>query len=162
MQPLSAEILTEQVAGERRLAIRRRLRLGVSASSSGNVAMALILNISETGLLIETVAELAVGETLQVEIPEASATTARVIWTDGFFAGCEFINPVPVSAVSASQLMSPIAGPDAETLSFAPGSTDDSDPWDYDEASIQTAIINVTSLISVIALLIFLAAVLPL
>jgi hypothetical protein len=33
--------------------------------------------------------------------------------------------------------------------------------WDYDEVFVQTAIVIVTSLLSVIAMLIFLAAVLP-
>src|SRR5918995_7348523 len=90
MEPLSAEILTERVTSDERAAVRRSLRLGVSAHSSGDVAVALILNISETGLLIETWLKLAVGETLHIDIPEASASMARVVWTDGLRAGCEF------------------------------------------------------------------------
>ena len=164
MQPLSAEILTEQVIGDQRSAVRRSLRLGVSASSSGNVAMALILNISERGLLVETLVELAVGETLQVDIPEANASTARVVWTEGFLAGCEFVDPVSTGAVSAVQLRSSIAAADTthEGPALTPNLPWAVDPQDYDESSIQTAIVIVTSLISVLALLIFLAAVLPL
>ena len=162
MQPLGAEILTEVLIGDERSAVRRTLRLGVSASSSGDVAMALVLNISETGLLIETLLELAEGETFQVEIPGAIATTARVIWTEGFLAGCEFASPVSLAAVSAAQLMSLSAGPDRETPASAPEFPSDVGPWDYDEVFDQTAIVIVTSIISVLALLIFLAAVLPL
>jgi hypothetical protein len=160
MQPLSAEILTETLIGDERIAVRRSLRLGVSASSSGHVAMALILNISETGLLIETLLELAEGETLQVEIPGAIDTAARVIWTEGFLAGCEFASPVSLAAVSAAQLMSPTAAPRAETQAPGPDPPRNGGAWDYDEAFDQTVIVIVTSLISVLAVLIFLAAVL--
>jgi len=162
MQPLSAEILTEVLIGDERTAVRRSLRLGVSASSSGHVAMALILNISETGLLIETLLELAEGETLLVEIPGAIATTARVIWREGFLVGCEFASPVSLGTVSAAQLMSPTAAQHSDTQELASEFRRDVGPWDYDEAFVQTAIVIVTSLISVMALLIFLVAVLPL
>jgi hypothetical protein len=164
MVPLSAEILTERVSIDERAAVRRSLRLGVQTHRSGNIAMALILNISETGLLIETVVKLEVGETLHVEIPEASASTARVVWTEALLAGCEFVNPLSARAVSAAQLKSPISTAEGtgEGSPFASDRSGDVDPWDYDEASIQTAIVIVTSLISVMALLIFLAAVLPL
>jgi hypothetical protein len=162
MEPLSAEILTEQVIGDERAAFRRTLRLGVSAYSSGDVATALILNISETGLLIETVVKLAVGETLQVDIPEASASTVRVVWTEKLLVGCEFVNPVSTGVVSAAQLKSPIEA--ACSIYELPAADadfpDESEHWDPDEASIQTAIVIVTSVIAVLALIIFLAAIL--
>jgi hypothetical protein len=131
MQPLAAEILTEQGIGDHRSAVRRRLRLGVSASSSSDVSMALILNISETGLLIETLLELVVGDTFQVEITNAIVTRARVIWIDGLSAGCEFASPVSIGAVSAAQLMSPVAQK-AETP-FRSNSRLEAEPQDYDE-----------------------------
>ena len=161
MQPLTAEIVTEGLIGDERSAVRRILRLGVSARSTGHVAMALIVNISETGLLIETLLDLAEGDTLEVEIPGAIVTSARVVWTKGFLAGCEFASPVSIGAVSAAQLMSPAAAADAQTQS-APESPRNANRWDYDEAFVQTAIVIVTSLLSLIAMLIFLAAVLPL
>ena len=164
MQPLSAEIITERLIGDGRSAVRRSLRLGVSASSSGDVAMALILNLSETGLLIETLVELAVGETLRIEFPDAIAATARVVWTEGYLAGCEFVEPVSTAAVSAALLRSSVSGADASTDDppLTPIPQRSVDPPDYDESVIQTAIFIVTSLLSVAALLIFLAAVLPL
>lgn len=164
MQPLSAEIVTEKLIGDERSAVRRSLRLGVSASPSGEVAMALILNLSETGLLIETLVELVVGETLQIEFPDADASTARVVWTEGYLAGCEFVEPVATAVVSAAQLRSSVTG--ANAIHDAPTLTPNLSPGlgysDYNESLIQTAIFIVTSLISVVALLIFLAAVLPL
>ena len=164
MEPLRAEILTERVSSDERAAVRRSLRLGVSAHTSSDVAVALILNISETGLLIETGLTLAVGETLNVEIPEASASTARVIWTEGLRAGCEFVSPVATAAVSAARLQSPVEAADSKyevqtADADFPGEDDQEDP---DDDSFQTAILVVTGLISTLALLILLAAILPL
>ena len=123
--------------------------------------MALIVNISETGLLIETLLELAVGDTLEVEIPGAIVTSARVVWTKGFLAGCEFASPVSIGAVSAAQLMSPAASAAGAQTRALPESPGEPNRWDYDEVFVQTAIVIVTSLLSLIAMLIFLAAVLP-
>lgn len=164
MEPRSAEILTEQVTGDERAAVRRSLKLGVSAYSSGDVVVALILNMSETGLLIETGLKLAVGETLHVQIPEASASTARVIWTEGLLAGCEFVNPVSTGAVSAARLRSPVESADSTSKPSAAdaGFQAEDDPADPDDAIFQTIIVVIIALIAVLALLIFLAAILPL
>ena len=162
MVPLSAEILTEQLIGDERAAVRRTLRLGVSAYSAGDVAMALILNISEKGLLIETVVKLSVGEMLQVDIPEASACAIRVVWTDNLLAGCEFVDGVSTGAVSAAKLKSQVRGANsinALTAAAADYSTDVKQP-DRDESSIQTVIVIVTSFVSALALILFLAAIL--
>ena len=159
---LSAEIHTERLIGDDRAAVRRTLRLGVSTYSSADVAMALILNMSERGLLIETIVKLAVGEILVVEIPEASASAIRVIWTDNFLAGCEFVDPLSAGAVSAAQLKSPHnpTGP-ANSVSAAGAhfSPEVLRP-NPDGSSTQTAILIVTSLISVLALILLLAAIL--
>ena len=163
MVPLSAEILTEQLIGDERAAVRRTLRLGVSTYSSGDVAMALVLNISERGLLIETLVKLAVGETLLVEIPEANASAVRVVWTDNLLAGCEFVDRVSTGVVSAAQLRSPsraTGSMDALPAEVA-GSPAEVEQRDPDESSVQTAIVIVTSIISVLALILFLAAILP-
>lgn len=164
MAPLSAEILTEQLIGDERAAVRRSLRIAVSANVSSDVETALILNISETGILIKTAVKLADGDMLQVDIPEVSASTVRVVWTENLLAGCEFVNPVSTGAVSAAQLKSPIAATGArdEVPTSVPHLPRDGDLEDTDEASIQTAIVIVTSLISVLALLLLFAAVLPL
>ena len=163
MQPLSAEIITERT-GDERSAVRRSLRLGVSANYSGDVAMALILNLSETGLLMETLVDLAVDETLQIEFPDGNSTSARVVWREGYLAGCEFPEAIPSALVSAAQLRSSISGRHGANNEPAPipNVSSNAAPEDYDESLIQTVIFIVTSLISVAALLIFLFAVLPL
>lgn len=155
MVPLGAEIHTERVQGDSRRSVRRTLRLGVNAQSTGEVAMALILNISETGLLLETLVALEVGETLQVAIPEAGGSIVRVIWTEGLLAGCEFADPVSTAVVSAAQLKGAIGSAEPERFPQA-------DDYDGDEAVFQRVIVMISALISLVALVIFLAAVIPL
>jgi hypothetical protein len=150
MVPLGAEILTEHVSSDGRGAVRRTLRLGVQAQSGGEVAMALILNLSESGLLLETVVKLEVGDRLQIDIPEASSSVARVVWTEGFLSGCEFVNPVPTGAVSAAQLKSPPTNP---------GRKPPVPDYSREEASFEWTIVMISAVISVVALIIFLAAV---
>ena len=159
MQPLGAEIITEQLIGDDRTAVRRTVRLGVSASYLGDVAMALILNLSERGLLIETLVELSEDEDLQIEFPDAAVFRARVVWTAGLLAGCEFVEPVSIAVVSAAQLRS--ADAKNEEMAATENQFQSVEAYDYDESLVRTAIFVVTSLVSVFALLIFLAAVLP-
>jgi hypothetical protein len=118
--------------------------------------------MSERGLLIETFVKLAVGEILLVEIPEASASAIRVIWTDNFLAGCEFVDPLSMGAVSAAQLKSPhnATGPADPVLAAGTQLSPEVPRPNPDGSSIQTAILIVTSLISVLALILLLAAVL--
>ena len=111
MLPLRAEIRTDAPILDERSAARRTLRLEVAAVSAGDVTRALIHNLSESGLLIETSADLQVGETLQVELPHAGSTTALVIWRRGLRVGCEFVSPVSKAAVSAALLRNPIDSP---------------------------------------------------
>jgi hypothetical protein len=67
----------------------------------------MILDLSATGMLIETKADLATFEQLQLELPEVGPTVATVIWNSGDYYGCEFHQPLPTSAVSAALLRSP-------------------------------------------------------
>jgi len=164
MVPLAAEILTKRLEGDERTAVRRSLRLGVSAHSSGDVAMALVLDISETGLLLETVVELAVGETLQVDIPEAGAAAIQVVWTDGLLAGCEFRNAISTAVVSAAQLKS---RPDAGSRVFNAPSKEtelriETYPQARDDAPGQVTVVMITTLVAVLALVVFVAAIVSL
>lgn len=163
MEPLTAEILTERLIGDERAAVRRTLRLGVSTFNSGDVSTALILNMSETGLLIESPVGLTAGETLFVDIPETSASALRVVWTDNMLAGCEFVDPVSTSAVSAAQLKSPLKAAVSTNASTAEveDSSAEVEQWSPDESVIPTAIVIVTSLIAVLALILLLVAILP-
>lgn len=108
MLPLAAELRTDTQDLVGRRAARRTLRLEVGATSSSQEGTpALIRNLSESGLLLETNARLSPGETVAVDLPEAGVTIAEVIWSDGEFYGCEFIRPVTKAAVSAALLRAP-------------------------------------------------------
>jgi len=101
--------LVQDTRPNSRLASRRTLRLKVPALSSDDPGSVIIHNLSEHGLRIETGAGLSVEEIIRVVLPEAGSVDARVVWTDGCFAGCRFLSPVPKAAVSAALLRSPAA-----------------------------------------------------
>jgi hypothetical protein len=68
---------------------------------------AVIHDISATGMLIETSADLATFEQLQLELPEVGTRVATVIWSSGQYFGCEFHETIPQAAISAAVLQSP-------------------------------------------------------
>jgi hypothetical protein len=128
MLPLLAEIRTNAPPAEGRSAARRTLRLEVPTTTSHDRTNALIHNLSETGLLIETTAGLAVGDGLEVELPEAGVTAARVIWMRGEFVGCEFATRLPKAAVSAALLRAPVEPPELLVPARAPALWSDIGP----------------------------------
>jgi hypothetical protein len=125
--------------------------------------MALIHNMSETGLLLETVVDLAEGETLQVDIPNAIAPAVRVVWREGLLAGCKFVEPVSTATVSAARLKS------AADADYCPdqmdaadvGASPTDDRWNADEDAIRKVLLA-TYVFSGLVLLIFVAAILRL
>jgi hypothetical protein len=160
MVPLAAAIITEQSSPDGRAAVRRSLRLDVSAHAADHVTRALVLNISETGILIETVLDLQVGEILRLDIPEASASRVRVIWKDKLLVGCEFVEPVSTGAVSAARLMSRI-----EALEDSGPPTGNGPSESRHSASVQgaeAAVLIVAALIAMMSLFIFIAAIVTL
>lgn len=95
-------------SGTRRKLPRHRLNLDVASQAGDAPAQrVLVHDISTNGLLLESETELAAGEAIKVELPEAPATVARVVWSSGAFYGCQFDRPIPGAAVSASRLQSP-------------------------------------------------------
>jgi hypothetical protein len=108
--PLRAEIHEQPVHGESRASSRRTLRLRLPTQLPANATEAVIHNLSERGLLIETASTLALGDTIEVELPEAGNTAAHVVWVRDDFAGCEFVRPLPKAALSAALLRSPDHG----------------------------------------------------
>jgi hypothetical protein len=92
-------------AADRRDSPRRQLRLGSTLQTSGEDVT--IHDLSSTGMLIETAAQLTPFDNLEIELPEAGTAQALVVWSSGFFYGCEFKNRLSQAAVSAAQLRSP-------------------------------------------------------
>lgn len=108
---LHAELYHNTRAGEQRGAARRSLRLDVDSAAGDRQSRAIVRNLSETGLLLESETVLAVGEELLVELPQAGAVPARVVWARRPFFGCEFVRPVSRAAISAALLKSPLDEP---------------------------------------------------
>ena len=123
MLPVPARLTTETPASDNRGAARRSLTLEVRASSPADTGSALIRNLSERGLLIETATELAIGETIQVGLPQTGICEARIVWREGSFFGCEFLMPVSRASVSAALLVAPVARVPATALPVLPANS---------------------------------------
>src|SRR4029450_4627975 len=78
-----------------------------------------IHDVSETGLLIETAAELAVFDDLEIELPEVGFTPALVVWTSGRFYGCQFKERISQAAISAALLRSPPTPSNDQQIQYA-------------------------------------------
>jgi hypothetical protein len=101
---------------DRRSADRRMLKLRVPSSAPlGTEVVVLIHDLSLTGLLIETPADLAIGADFEIELPEAGPRKARVIWNNGRHFGCEFDRPISRGGLSAALLRNPIS-PEFESV----------------------------------------------
>jgi transcriptional regulator with XRE-family HTH domain len=104
--------LESPAAGDgQRAAPRRALRLetsGFAAAAGGEDVFAeanvTIHNISEAGLLIETALDLATGEVLAIDLPEAGVVGAGVVWRSEHLYGCAFEAPIGPAALAAAQL----------------------------------------------------------
>ncbi|HVM38761.1 MAG TPA: PilZ domain-containing protein [Sphingomicrobium sp.] len=94
----------EDVTGERRGAPRLLLSLGASLRPC--LSEVTIHNLSVTGLLLETSADLKIGETIQVQLPEMDPAAATVVWRDGSSYGCQFERPMRRAGLSAALLRS--------------------------------------------------------
>jgi len=96
-------------AADRRGWTRRSLSLVSSLQGTGTEVT--IHDVSSTGLLMETAAELAVLDDLEIELPEAGFTAAVVVWSSGRFYGCQFKDRISQAAISAALLRSPASQP---------------------------------------------------
>lgn len=155
MRSLLAHIAGPAETADRRRTRRRTLRLDVAARSATAESAVVIHNLSRTGLLIETDATFTVGETFLLVLPELGAAPARVVRNDGRRFGCEFLSPVPASAISAALLKAPHDEADAASADApAPGQTSDLYPQRPASAFLFTA---VTALFTGVVLLFIVA-----
>lgn len=114
---ITGRIETTPASGDR--AERRELLLQTAGDLGGAATNVTVHNISETGLLIETMQELAVGETFRIALPEAGSVAAEVVWTSGTLHGCRFAAPIGRAVLSAAQLRSVVA-PTARAITESP------------------------------------------
>lgn len=99
---VAAHFANSRSHGELRQSKRRELRLG--ASSAGDPVT--ILNISSTGMLIESRTTMLIGSTFLVQLPNLASLTAEVVWNRGDFYGCEFDRSISGAVLSAALLQS--------------------------------------------------------
>jgi PilZ domain len=103
--PIPARLQTTQARADRRSSPRHQLCLGSDIRGEAVT----IHDLSATGMLIETAADLHPFDALEIELPEAGRTMALVVWHSGRYFGCEFKEPIFQAAVSAARLRSPSA-----------------------------------------------------
>jgi hypothetical protein len=111
--PLIAHLEPEKGKAERRSARRRKLRLDAN-SEAASESRVVVHDLSERGMLLESAAPMAVGETFDLLIPEAGSAKATVVWNSGPYFGCRFEKPLKGSSVSAALLRSPPSPSDEE------------------------------------------------
>lgn len=105
---LMARIRARSAEAERRWAVRREVDIATSARSDlGGDYAAVVRNLSENGLLIETTAPLAPRDSFAIALPDHDESVAEVVWAKGDLKGCRFLAPIPRSVVSAAVLRSP-------------------------------------------------------
>lgn len=109
MLPMLAQISVEAQDQDQRGAVRRTLQLETPVANDLSSWRVVINNLSETGMSFETSLGLALGDTLELGLPQAGAVEARVVWTDGDAFGCQFVQPISKAAVSAALLLSPFS-----------------------------------------------------
>ena len=100
--PMVAFFEERQPATDRRRAVRRGLKLGTAAGSHDELVT--IHDLSLTGALLETSVPMLVGATFDVELPQAGAVEAAVIWNSGEYYGCQFALPITPAVLSAALL----------------------------------------------------------
>lgn len=127
MTAVRALLDAKTLNSSRRASRRRKLRLQAQGSVASGAADVLILDISTTGLLLETAADLIKGETIELDFPEAIGTPAVVKWASGNLFGCEFRKPISNASVSRVLLRAPYDTSGSAVDVFQPDSRDSAD-----------------------------------
>ena len=105
---------------------RRHLLLETEgATPAGEAGAVLVHNISATGLLLESEIALAVGERIEIDLPEAPGIWASVVWASETVFGCRFDHALSAAALSAAQLRG-IAAEEAGMPALAVGQSGES------------------------------------
>lgn len=101
---------TQAPPDEDRGSARYRLHLPITTehAETGTVS-AIVRDLSNTGMLLATSAELPLGSQLLVEFPAVGTVLAEIVRRQDGLYGCEFRSHVPDSAVLETIRRSPIA-----------------------------------------------------
>lgn len=89
---------------EERRADRVPVRL-MTSHAGGNYPLTLV-NLSTTGMLLNSPRPLRLGDQVQVDLPQIGMTTAKVMWNDTDEYGCQFVQPIPEAVVFEAEMAS--------------------------------------------------------
>lgn len=106
MKSLGANV-TRVPRADRRDNRRWHMDLLVTLPSDHLGRHARVRNLSERGMMLETDAEMAVGDALTIELKGALSAEARIVWRNDQAYGCQFLAPIATSGVSAALLQAP-------------------------------------------------------
>ena len=110
--PIAAHFEPTPASDDPRRNVRHSLRLESSgATADGQRVAVTVHNISIAGLLIETSAQIEVGEAFAIDLPETDSRLATVSWASGSFHGCQFDQPLTPAELGAAQLRGTVAEP---------------------------------------------------
>lgn len=93
----------------RRSSERFTLNLVAEGGDDGGAGYpVLVHNLSASGMLIETAADLAIGRQFRIALPESGQVAATVVWNSERLFGCRFDAPLSQSVLSAARLRNPL------------------------------------------------------
>ena len=102
---LQVQLASIESSKDKRGRSRRKLFLETEAATpSADATSAVIRNLSDRGLLMETAADLSDGDVIEVNLPRAGAKSAMVIWSSERLYGCEFTESLTAGTVGAAIL----------------------------------------------------------
>jgi hypothetical protein len=104
MTALRAQLDPKTVRSSNRTANRRMLHLPAEGVTNSGTSDVLILDMSVSGLLLETSGDLSEGDAIDLDLAETSGVRAIVRWSSGQLFGCQFQQPISTAAVSAALL----------------------------------------------------------
>lgn len=119
-QPVAVPGEANQRGAPRRALLLETSGIPAGADPEGLAANVTIHNISAAGLLLETALVLAEGEQLALDLPEAGAVVASVVWRSEHLYGCAFAAPLTAAALAAAQLQGFAPGVPTGPLESAP------------------------------------------
>ncbi|WP_162925130.1 PilZ domain-containing protein [Aurantiacibacter odishensis] len=115
MLPRIASLDQSAFSLDRRSAKRRTLKLGFDTAERRGRTRVLIMDISTTGMKLQTSASFEIGEQIQLIVPEAGPVTATIVreaYSEiGWEFGAAFDEPITSAAVSAVLLAAPAFAP---------------------------------------------------
>lgn len=95
-------------APDKRLAPRRSFVLYIArVEQEDSRDLCRVQNLSGTGMMAEFTRPGTVGARLRIVLPDSGATSGKVVWTKGLYAGLSFASPIDTAGFASRQVASP-------------------------------------------------------